>query len=324
MILHKLKSSLKVICAAATLAGGAVAGQLETGSTVQEIRGGAVVEGFAGVVVFVSPIGQICTGSIIAPDVILTAAHCLRQLFPLPVNSGQARFIIGHSIDADNNAVIEPLYDGQATWIAHPDFDFSAPAAGASTANADIGVIKTPLPLPSVGHEDYLRLYADVDSRLVSLDAYGGGLFTYSGKFDGQIRTARFDVESVKKNHIVIDNRKWVTVCQGDSGGPLIYFLQRQTRIGGLVTGVLSASEKDADEGLACANNDPPNDDSFYSRTNWAKLATVMNAAGVDCPLDSAAGVSYRRCFDTPFINNVPFEGLERGVATAIVAAAIF
>jgi len=78
-------------------------------------------------------------------------------------------------------------------------------------------------------------------------------------------------------------------------------------------------------EGDWCTNNDWGVDDSFYARPTWEKLQSMLLAAGIrSCSAISGSFGQYRRCFELPFIEDVPGEGVfERPAALALVVGAL-
>lgn len=299
---------------------------IEDETVLKKIKNGDVITGKYGVVEFSYPVtdseGRVgrskCTGSMISPRVMLTAAHCFIRLGAGDgVNSGNEDFLIRYH---DPEVGLRVVYDGHAAWHGMPKFNPHTDN-GATWANNDLAVVLVPTPFEHTDYHDYLRLFFDSDTNLTGkkLDVYGAGMHNYKGSEDDKLRTAKFYVESKGVSHIVIDNDKYC-VCKGDSGGPWIYHYDDIP----MVAAVASNIEWDDDEGPNCANNDRPNNDAFGSRTssghmNWVKLVTRLN-----CPLIEGESKDYLRCFDVPFIEDVPYEGLyEMDDAVAMTMASM-
>ena len=140
-----------------------------------------MVKGFPGVVE-----GGGCTGSMIAPNVILTAAHCLDSVGAGPSSRGSGRFTILYH---DPNGGSRPLFRGtiQATWHVPPSYRTLTGRTldYAGDANADHGLIMITRPVsgldrfPNTDYHDYLRIYSDKKGFLkTKLHVYGAGRIT--------------------------------------------------------------------------------------------------------------------------------------------------
>jgi hypothetical protein len=259
----------------------------------------------------------------IAPNVILTAAHCFDALGAKTQRRGSTNVIINYY---DPNSGRRPVFSGTATWARYPTYDGSDQPSGAGGANDDIAIIEIPAQFTDTSYRDYLRIYSDFGSYLdTNLTAYGAGLFSYSGNSDNSLRTTWFEVENVAEDHITVDTRDLVSVCQGDSGGPLTYFVSAAGQTFPTIAGVLSKGDTDSeDEGELCANNDPPHDNAYYCRTIGSKLSWIESETGVACRLESGGSRGYRRCFDLPMIEDVAAEGYGLGVGVAVAMVTLF
>ena len=297
-------------------------------TSTHALRGGKVIKGFPGVVE-----GGGCTGSMIAPNVILTAAHCLDVVGAGPSSSGSARFIIFYH-DPKRGVLKSPDFDGTATWHVSPSYirplTIGPSPDYAGDANADHGVIVISSSvsgvdrLPNTDYHDYLRIYSDKKEFLkTNLHLYGAGMHSYSGNSDNKLRTHWFEIENVEYNHIVMDTRDKVSICGGDSGGPFIYKGKASGHDVPMIAGVLSGMETGDFESDKCSNNDPPRDDAFVSRISWKVIRFIEQRTGISCRVHSNANKEYVRCFDLPFIEDIGYEGLERDLAVAIAVSSI-
>ena len=83
------------------------------------------------IVMIVDRRDDLCTGTALAPDLVLTAAHCVSRS-------------IDYEVKAYQTGIAIPV----RTIARHPRFDYAAYAA--SRATADIALIKLAAPLPEV------------------------------------------------------------------------------------------------------------------------------------------------------------------------------
>jgi len=139
-----------------------------------------------------------CTGTLIAPDLVVTAAHCVNG-----TGAGEVGFGVG----------VEPsAYDGVFMSVGvYPNREADAALIRLGEDVTASGLDITPIPVNS----------AALDSSLVGDPAQAGGYGdTYSERSGRWFATVY--VESVLDDEIVVDGRGDQGICYGDSGSSLI------------------------------------------------------------------------------------------------------
>jgi hypothetical protein len=363
-----------------------------TAEVEQKVTGpdAVLVHGATGVVDFTYTIGRTggfpvsCTGSMIAPHVVLTAARCFLPYAVLGIHDREENVTI-HYYDPKYGRRL--VHDGPAYWFAHPSFPgytcqggdcwivklilklisdranrgengpelrrllerarlahwFAHPGPlaldEADTAKNYVAVIVVPEVLGNLStggtdYHDYLRIYSGDSDRLEDSDtwlrAYGAGYYD-SGHSDDQLRSGAFDAD-VENNgsgndFLRLEGRQGddaLNMCRGDNGGPVEYNVTVEGQSVPTIAGVWSNFNVDVNNPQDCANNNHAHDDSYACLINSSHVQWIESVAGLSCVSLSGGSQGYRRCFDLPFIEDVPGEGLNANVATAIAMSVLF
>lgn len=153
-----------------------------------------------------SPIAIACTATLIAPRVVLTAAHCLGQDPP-----NAYAIYVGASLDADPMPQVIAVSGGRA----HPDFDATTHAndIAALILERDAPAGITPIAL----HRDPLP---DLTGQLARLVGYGIDSITSTAT--GTRRQGTAQISELGADDLRMTPSPAMS-CHGDSGGPVLY-----------------------------------------------------------------------------------------------------
>lgn len=151
-----------------------------------------------------NPSNPFCTGTLVAPRVVVTASHCTRGMGPEA---------LGFGIGVDPNAPAALFTLVQVAEFTDPDID-AALLFLERDAVADVPDVE-PLPVNRTSLDG-----ADGESligRQVEVAGYGQTGEATSGRFFASVRLVELDPEFV-----VVDGEGLQGLCFGDSGGPVI------------------------------------------------------------------------------------------------------
>lgn len=154
-----------------------------------------------------------CTGTVVSPHVVLTAAHCLHASL---VGEGQSYFVFfGDDSDSPSQTADQRNFGYAKNVIVHPDFDPETTLP----AKDDLGVVVLLDPAPTTPRK---LQRAKLDETAIGRELV---VFGYGQTKAGAVHTSgrrtemRTPVTRLTDVHLVTKPRG-TSFCEGDSGGP--------------------------------------------------------------------------------------------------------
>jgi secreted trypsin-like serine protease len=197
---------------AAAMVGGATPGNQDLARHVVAITGAS---------------GSVCTGTAIARDLVLTAAHCVR-----PGDKFEA-------IELDGTR--RPQRTGVVSFEQHPQFNFEA--ANNARVNADLALLKLAKPLSAhvtpapLGARDFFPAGDHFTvAGFGSVNGLGDGTFGRLLAGDLAAVNRQYDLQLRLIDPTTRGESPGISACSGDSGGPVFEY----TSVGLVLVGVVS------------------------------------------------------------------------------------
>ncbi len=179
-----------------------------------------------------------CTGSVIAPDLILTSAHCVENLDDDNLRVGYEMQPFSFATQNNPKKSVDPLKKFKTSpvvgWVIHPKY-------GSADYDYDLAVIKIDGTVaPGFSAMTILpKNLADsiVMGRNYTVQLVGYGMLQEEPPVESDV-LRKADVSAVFEGlHLVTDQTKGYGGCHGDSGGPALLYLNSVAYLVGVTHG---------------------------------------------------------------------------------------
>lgn len=221
-----------------------------------------------------------CTGELITPRVVMTAAHCANGAFGAThyeVHFCDKYDLKTHVFTGEVDTVIRT---SQVVWFS-PKFDETNLHGG-----HDIGLYYLDKPAPtSVKPYDLSRYRMNMDWVTRPMRLLGFGSIAGSGSDYGEKLTATTTISKVEATWFASNGA--VQICEGDSGGPVLMNLDGRDVVAGINSFGQVAQCVSGEAGYTRVDAELDDIDAFIAANDPSSLTTARN-----CGMDGVCGAN--------------------------------
>lgn len=191
---------------------------------------------------------MICSGTLVAPDVVLAAGHCQERFAPqeAPAHGPPVRYYFSLALDVSAFGPLVPHLPADAVqvryFLPHPDFAQRPPTSGLGRA-ADLGLFFLADPVTSVAPAALVsEPEALVAGARVTIVGYGRRMMASLGSRDNGIKyQGESTIRAVGPYEMHVGSGgNDALKCHGDSGGPTYMEVQAQGGAQAALVGITS------------------------------------------------------------------------------------
>jgi hypothetical protein len=179
-----------------------------------------------------------CSGIVISPYMVLTAAHCTVDLTPVPNESARASVKVRYKKGGAYRCISGSTDATGRCTSYYPARLFTNSAFRDGDAETDIAKVMPEWGNFDVGTDDLAYIYEDSMSFTPRIEAFGYGSNAFNGDGVGTLRGGSEEVDWYGSRHFITIDRG-TRLCSGDSGGPAMVY-QSQTGPEAQAVGLLS------------------------------------------------------------------------------------